>query len=526
MSKEIKLLNRENVMIYRKKNITLLKTSYKTLKIELDDQEHKLLTKILTQTINGEWFSNIMLGNRKSCLKIVKLLINHGMLFSYYENDPIDRNKNQKWFPILSQYLPSQYNSQEAASKVEKSNIAIAETLVVKIPNIAQVFQSNNINVFIYKDKKEVKNNDFVITDKKEDILSGDQRYIFIQKFNTGICGTVVDYLDYELLDNEINTLVQNMGAFYIFIFTLKQIIGFGKDTFYINENGKFIENETKQGEIEVISTSQIPLIVSDIEPIDQIDNFEQYLLNNRIHLQISNHLTKLGELKQIGFSTYGMKDVIDNEEYSIAGLNFEKNSVETITFTLQSYLTKHTGNQWLVTTAKDYYYKKACLLLEHLEEPSSIFKMSSSQLRNIKVLSAYKYFLTDVNLYIERFEYSGAYKIYIGTEDQQLFGDNQKTIRLEEQIEKTVINYIFNKLNSEANVKTPYYFKEHKIKLTDLQEEFVPFHEDENHFIEKALRLFKENNIRYEEWAWTYEYELLKFGFAARRIDVGEYNE
>ncbi|HDR7315627.1 TPA: hypothetical protein QCW94_004121, partial [Bacillus cytotoxicus] len=142
MSKEIKLLNRENVMIYRKKNITLLKTSYKTLKIELDDQEHKLLTKILTQTINGEWFSNIMLGNRKSCLKIVKLLINHGMLFSYYENDPIDRNKNQKWFPILSQYLPSQYNSQEAASKVEKSNIAIAETLVVKIPNIAQVFQS------------------------------------------------------------------------------------------------------------------------------------------------------------------------------------------------------------------------------------------------------------------------------------------------------------------------------------------------------------------------------------------------
>jgi len=42
--------------------------------------------------------------------------------------------------------------------------------------------------------------------------------------------------------------------------------------------------------------------------------------------------------------------------------------------------------------------------------------------------------------------------------------------------------------------------------------------------FIENALRLFKENDLRYEESAWDREFELQSLNLCARRIDVGSY--
>ncbi|NGZ75305.1 hypothetical protein [Saccharibacillus alkalitolerans] len=524
MNPDLRLLNRENVMVYRGEDTTLLKTSYKTLKFRLDAARHERLLDILRKTKGGASLAELAGGERGENLKLIKMLTGSGVLFAYGEGDAVHRYGGEAWFPILAQYWPHADAPHGAIERIVHTPIAVSRELAQSLPELEGTFENYGKKAVVYDRPDEVPEEALLITANRDD-LNGRRDYVLLQAYNSGWCGTAVGHLEYKRLTSEIHPLLRKFGPFYLLIFALKRLAGFGRDTFYINENIKFIETDSLLGEIEVVSTSQAPLTVHECSPIERIDRFERYLTEGRLGLRIANQSDEYGRLKQIGFSAYGIRDTSDREEYGTAGLNFEENGVDAIIFALERHFAKQTGGEWLVAKADDYYYRKTQLLLGHLEESGRRFKLDSSARESVKTLRAYRDFLSGTEICLEHFPVSGSYKVWIADPNGRLFGSGLKTIRLREELERAVVHYICRRLNEEVRIRLPFDARETETDPAALPWGMLPEDGDESAFIEKALELFKAHNIRYEERAWSREYELLEAGLCARRIDVGEYS-
>lgn len=525
MNAKLNLLNRENVMIYRKDETTLLKTSYKTLKFRLGVDEHERLLELLRQTRGGAALEELLRGQEdRQTLKLVKMLMESGVLFGFRPGDAIERHTEAAWFPIVAQYWPHSHAPAAEIEHVAQTPIAISAELERLLPDLVGTFEEYGKKVRVYERVEDVADDAFLITAERED-LENRSHHLFLQTYNSGWCGTSAADPEYQRLNEDIHPLLRKFGPFYLLIFTIKRLSGFGRDTFYINENVKFIETDSAPGEVEVVSTSQAPLRVGDHLPIERIDRFERYLEGGRLGLKIANQSVEYGRLKQIGFSAYGIKDAADQTEYAAVGLHFEENGVEAIAFALKHYFQKHTGGEWLVARTEDYYYRKTQLLLAHLDEPRQAFRLSTSAKEGIKAFRAYRNFLENTEICLERHSDSGSYKISIVGPEGRPFGSGRKTIRLREELEQAIVHYICRLLNPDVRIRLPFDAYEKKIDIRSLPETELPEEGQEPAFIENALSLFQERNIRYEELVWSREYELLESGLCVRRIDVGEYS-
>lgn len=520
MNDNIYVLNRQNVMVYRKESESLLKTSYKNLKFNVPDKEHIKLLNLLKETISGISIEKVNDEEKK----LVKMLSKNGILSVYRKGGYIDKCKSLKWFPILSQYFPPNFDLEKACQEIMNTKIILRSSLNDKIPKIKDVFSEYDISVVMSEDILPDNNNFCILTDNTLD--PNRDNAILIQKYNQGISGTVLKDLPYEPLENNMSRMITTFSPLYILIYTIKKMAGFGSNTFYFNEVGKFTESDVNQHLINVVSTSQSPIILQDnLKEIDRIEKFESLVQKRSIKMRIANQNSEYSDLFQSGLSTYGIVDEVNGNEYVCAGLNFEKSAIETIKYAIKTQFEEVSYGEWLITENENYFMEKVLLLLNHLSEKSQFFRLSETAVNNLKIFESYENFLDKVSIYIEQFNDSNSYKVFLKDDKGKVFGDSKKCFNISKKIDETILNYLLHYHNDiGGKVLTPYSFHQVSICQNESENlEKVPIISPQS-FIENALRLFKENDLRYEESAWDREFELQSLNLCARRIDVGSY--
>ncbi|MCM0624881.1 hypothetical protein M5J14_10155 [Lysinibacillus sp. OL1_EC] len=521
MNENICVLNRQNVMVYRKESETVLKTSYKSFKFSTSDDKHLKLLDLLNDSIIGIPLEMVNDEDKK----LIKMLSKNGVLLVYRKGGIVDKCKSLKWFQILSQYLPPDFDLEIVCKEIMNTTIVLRNSLNDKIPKIKEIFSEFDMSLVLTDQKFSNNNKLCVLTDNELD--PNQDCGILIQKFNQGISGTVLKDLYYEPLDNDLSRMIKIFSPLYILIYTIKKLAGFGSNTFYMNEVGKFTENDVQHHIVNVVSTSQSPLVLQEQQKdIERIEKFEMLIQNKYLKMKIANQYTEYSDLFQSGLSTYAIIDEFLNKEYVIAGLNFEKSAVEAIKYAVRLHFENVSGGKWLITENENYFLDKILLLVNSLPEKGIFTKLSGAIMNNLKVFRSYGAFLDNIEIYIEKFEKSNSYKVYLKDNDGKMFGDSKKCIDLSKKIEETILNYLLHYHNDlGSKVKTPYSFYD---KNTTSQNDCENLREipyvSSRLFIENALKLFKENDIRYEEFAWDREFELQSLNLCARRIDVGSY--
>lgn len=522
MSDNMKVLNRQNTMIYRKGSFTSLKTSYRSIKFEISESDHDKILRILRLSKDSVELNQLI--EDKVDMKLLKLLSDQGSLFLFNKDDDIEKYFDRKWFSIVKQYLSPNTHLGTCLKKIIKTKYYIRKNLDAQMPRIIEIFQKYGVDLDIVNGNL-VKDSDIVLTMDRSD---SNGKTLLIQNYGEGIVGTFLKDALYEDLQISDKRLVSLFAPLYILIFTIKQACGSENDTFFFNEVGKFSEYSLNKSEINVLSTSQTPIEVKELKTkIERIEIFEKSNVLDKVSLSIANHNSDYANMRQSGFSTYGIISKIDSSAlYVIAATTFEEAALQTIKFSLKSQFESLNGGTWLVSNRDDYYLNKILMLIENVEEEGILLKLSNELLLKIHVYHSYQNVFPEVSIYMIYFPTTCTYILYLMDDKEKVLSSGKKVFSFNDELEGLLINYLLYLSNSERKYYSPYDF-DHKIDdfNYDVLSE-LPNQIEEKAFIENALNLFKQMDIRYEEFVWDREFELSEMGVLCRRMDVGSYGK
>lgn len=522
MIDKMRVLNRQNTMIYRDDRFTSLKTSYGSVKFNISEDEHEKILRLLRLSLECIDFEQLI--EDKTDLKLLKMLFNQGSVFLFRESDDIEKYFNNKWFSIIKQYLSPDKELKTFLEKIVENKYSIRSDLNLKMPEIRKVFQEYGVDLEVINDSTEV-DSKIILTANNADNANST---LLIQSYSEGIVGTFLKDVSYEKLQIDDKRLINLFAPVYILIFTLKNACGSENDTFFFNEVGKFSEYKLNSSQITVLSTSQVPVEQKPIKPkLERIENFEKSKVLAKVELSIANHTSDYADINQSGFSTYGIMSRKGNStSYIVASTSFEDAALETIKFSLKSQLELLNGGNWLVTDVTDYYLNKVLILINKLEEKGHLLKLSREVLLQNRLYKSYKNILPELSIFVSYFSKTSSYKVYLIDEKQQIFSMGAKIYSLNEEIEKILINYLVHQSNPNKQFLSPYNFN-HTIDQSNIEIiDRLPNQIAEKDFIENALDLFKKLDIRYEEFVWDQEFKLTDVSVLCRRMDVGSYGK
>ncbi|MBC1492760.1 hypothetical protein HCI99_13125 [Listeria booriae] len=522
MIDDLKVLNRQNTMIYKSESVTSLKTSYRSVKLEISESEYDKILRILR--LSKDSIDMDQLIEDKVDLKLLKLLFTQGSIFFFNKADDIEKHFNKKWFSIVKQYLPPDIDLKTCLKRITKTKYYIRKELDDQMPRIRIFFQKYGIDLQLVNNNI-IRDSDIILT---MDRFDSSRNTLLIQNHGMGIVGTSLKDILYEELQIRDKRIVNLFAPLYILIFTIKRVYGMENDTFFFNEVGKFSEYQLAKNRINVISTSQAPIEIQELKTkVERIEVFEKSKVLDKVSISIANHTSNYANMNQSGFATYGIVDKKNiSVPYVLASTSFEEAALHTIRFSLKSQLESLNGGTWLVSDINDYYLNKILILIEDLEEEGKIMKLSDELLVKNHVYHSYQNIFPEVSIYINYFPVTHSYKVYLMDVQKNFFSHGNKVFSFNDELESLLMNYLLYLSNSDIKYYSPYNF-DYKIDYLnyDVVSE-LPNQVEEKDFIENALKLFKQLDIRYDEFVWDREFELREVGVLCRRIDVGSYDK
>ncbi|MGQ8872588.1 hypothetical protein [Paenibacillus sp. TSA_86.1] len=539
MKSELLVLNRQNTMLYRSEDKTFIKSPFKEVEIKLKENEHQILCDILLfsqeETSINELNKTISHGILLK--KLMKVLYECGSIF-IYKNQLGEDIQAKGWFRILSQYLPYDYDLWNHINLVNKSNVYISNEVQEKFPDLLEVLSQNGISTYTnYNDFVPHENENSwtiaMVTEYQETETNLIQMTITEVSIN-GVTNrqhvSTIEELSYDRVKWDSGYLLYKIAPFYISIYTMKSIFGLSFNSFRLNEEGRFFEqNLDWDNRYEVIPEIQVVVPDQKRNKIDFIHGFESFIMRNLLPLRISGHKDDYSELYQVGFSTFGLQEINSNKlAFVLAGIDYEETAVASIKWAMERHLNIATNNKWLVTDTQEYYLDKTMFLLNHLEEPYQLLGLSLDSLPNDSVAHVYNSRLNlELKVFIKRYTYSSSFSVYLQVNGGAIYSDERKTSDLYTKIDDLFLNILLQNFNS--TIEYQGILKEIvdlNIDQSELiQEIMTSTFQTEQAFIENALALFQKYNIRYNERSWIHESELHRdCGLIARQITVGAY--
>lgn len=204
MSDNMKVLNRQNTMIYRKGSFTSLKTSYRSIKFEISESDHDKILRILR--LSKDIVELNQLIEDKVDMKLLKLLSDQGSLFLFNKDDDIEKYFDRKWFSIVKQYLSPNTHLGTCLKKIIKTKYYIRKNLDAQMPRIIEIFQKYGVDLDIVNGNL-VKDSDIVLTMDRSD---SNGKTLLIQNYGEGIVGTFLKdalYEDLQISDKRLVSL-------------------------------------------------------------------------------------------------------------------------------------------------------------------------------------------------------------------------------------------------------------------------------------------------------------------------------
>lgn len=540
MKSELLVLNRKNTMLYRSEEKTFIKSLFKEVEIKLKENEHQVLHDILLFSQEETSINELSqaTGHEISLKKLMKVLYECGSIFIY--KNKVNANIQAKgWFKILSQYLPYDYDLWSHVNLMNESNVYISTEVQENFPDLLKVLNENGVSTY-------TSNHDFVahrnenswtiamVTEYQETKTNVIQITITENSVNGVASRHHVSTIKEPISDSikwDSGYLLYKIAPFYMSIYIMKSIFGLSSNSFRLNEEGRFFEqNLDWNNRYEVIPENQVLTPDKERNKIDFINGFESFITRDLLPLRISGHKDDYSELYQVGFSTFGLQEINHNElAFVLAGIDYEDTAVASIKWAMERHFDIETNNKWLVTDGHEYYLDKTMFLLNYLEEPYQLLELSLDSLPNGSVAHVYNSRLNvKLNFFVKRYTYSSSFSVYLQVNGETMYSDERKTCDLYAKIDDLFINMLLQYFNS--TIEYQGILKEIvdlDIDQSELNHEILTStFQTEQAFIENALVLFQKYNIRYNESSWIHENELHRdCGLIVRQITVGTYS-
>ena len=525
-------------MLYREKEKTFIKSHFKELEVKMTDSTHQILIELLSASKEGIPLK--MLENRiqhNDLMKMVKLMYEAGSIFIYPSSIPIDKVASAGWFHILTQYLPPNKNLSDYIDRVNQSKVWIDVEVNKLFPRLISLLQEYGINVSLdcalpYSPSI----NDWLITMNTEEVESG-HNTIVVSVHNHSVSG--IKYSNEDLIPRNTNkaadainknNLLHKTAPLYLLIYITKTIFGLSSQTFTLNEEGRFFEQDFTPSQLyETVPHIYVETMSEEMDRLDYINGFETFIAKNILPLKISGHLDRYSDLFQVGFTTYGIQNKKDEYGFVYAGTDYRETGFRAIKKGLEHHFHTQVSKNWLVTDAENYFYDKVIYLLSHLDESFHVIELNNDKLDDSSLINIYGTRLDiEYKVFLKVHHLSSAAIVYLYIPDENLYyTDGKKTIEIKERIDEIFLNYVLKKYNQNIDFDGLLDVLESIELGTEPQLYEIPdlLQHNRRQFIEKSLNLFKNYNIRYDERAWRYEEELRDANLLVRKIMVGEYS-
>ncbi|WP_062051497.1 hypothetical protein [Bacillus sp. JCM 19034] len=534
------ILNRQNTMVYFDEDKSIIKTYHKEVSIATSQEQYELLIDILSTCKSEVLISDLLkvYEDRTIVMKLIKVLYKTGSVFIYPTSYYLSCYFKKSWFRVLSQYLPANKDILHSCRLVDEAVVHITPEAEQKLPLLRGLLKDNDLKTYKEWDG-ELTNNDWVISTNEE---FEHQNHIVLALSEERLAGVQ----KYERIERDIpssdnkntisrESLLYKVAPYYTMLYLIKSIVGISKVAFSVNKAGKFYEYDLMEDNyMETVDDFSFPTPVIAKGSLDYVGHFESFIsAASNIPLTVSGWKNdSYTDLFQIGYATYSLTNQVTKETFVYAGLDYIDTAMESIKKGLAYYLNKEsTHMDWLVSTRESYYLDKVLLLLEYIDEPFLIYKLKNEVFLTGKFNEYLNVASFKPEFCVKKYLNSNSYTVYLyDRENDQLYTDGKRTIRLADKGAELAINYLLVTLNPEKTMTTilkPVNAEEKKEIFQMISGDMANFEEIiEKDFIENGLTLFKHARLSPNESAWKYEEKLNESNLIVRELEVRTYQE
>lgn len=534
MEATMHIYNRQNTMVYREPELVFIKSYFKEIEVKMSDEQYRALLKLLSVAKQGISISHLLeMEDRSYLMPIIKLLHQTGSVFVYPNTVDIDSVSSKGWFHVLSQYMKPDQHLPRQIERIQSAKIFVDPMLLSVCPDLLSKFTEFSVNAKVYEGDPGTDllgSEDWFVT-LEPDVLNQQHHCIAIRIDDYQIHGTYYHPQDRELLHPSggrrdfLNrkSLLARIAPIYTVLFTIKSIFGLSAKQFVLNDEGRFLEFDPNPGK----TYEAIPLMQTDLarelpRTLDRISQFESLIYENKLPLKISGHQDAYADLYQPGITSYALKGEHDRSDFVYAGIDYEETAWKAIKLGLQRHFRKNDEPAWLVTDAENYYIDKVYYLLDYLEEQHDWFELKHECLKDTAASYYAERLSIPYRVFIKQYRLSLSMEVYLYIpEEDQYYSDGKLTVDYRRKLDELFLNYLLKRLNREKDYESVFSDSSYQAEPVISQDTELTEIEKSS-FIERAQRIFKEHNIRYNEMAWTHE--LASSGLYIRKIIVGEY--
>lgn len=530
---ELFVLNRQNTMIHFDGEQTLIKNYFKEVSVQTSSVEYQLFINILNATenvVSVEHMCAHVSGDNTDILKALKTLHKMGSVLLYPGTWTIEQYLSQGWFPVLLQYMPPENDIREACRKLNDAQLFITPEADNILPGLKEALTRQALQVSHEQDTQTWIIGTVADTNKTIELIPESDRLIGInhQLAPPNIQPGSEDGYEYA----DASSVLFKVAPFYATIYIIKSIAGIGQSTFYLNRDGKFHEYDLKQQ-----NYAQTIKELSFSEPSDQKDiltlvgRFEDFISKETsIPIKIPGWKDDVySTIYQMGYATYSLSSTEkDADTFVYAGTDYVETAFQAMKEGLAYYLDAAVERQkWLVTSSEDYFVDKALFLLNHVDEPYTIYKVDPSAEEIQEIYEYIRFLEMDIHFYVKRYMHSKSCEVYIydGVSDM-IFTDGKRTIDVKRKLSKLLPNYMLVVCNSdiapvtvlgEVNDET----LRNELLHSKVEKADVAMPDSETAFIHNSLDIFKRENLDYFESAWVHERQMNQANLVVRKLEV-----
>lgn len=509
-------VNRMNTMIYRENNNTIIRTSLKSIKVKMSDDEHYFLKNFLIKTQQGK----VVDTQNSREMKIIKLLLKSGSVFLIDEDSDEYKYTNKNWFYILSQYLPTNYSLIFAMQSILNFQIYIDNDLYHKIPNLKETFTYFDLEINSYNQNiTKINNKKTLLITDKINLLNCCENAIFIQFDNYKLIGTALNKNLFECSGILESRIVTEFSSNYLVIYALKVICGIHNDYFVFNKDGDFIEKDYTDDNFIRLPLNYInndKTYPKDM--VKRIIGLEKEIPIYFPEISIANQYSKFGKFKQLGLSAFGLK-IQSKKELIFIGKSYENAAYKAFIEGLNYYLNTYSEN-WLVCSNESYYEEKIYKLLDYVKLKYKYYKFDISK---SKIYQSYKSFFNNLEIIIKHHNDSKSSIVYIINDNNKMFSDNKRCFDIIDKINELLISYLFYLENKDKKINSLYFvcdcnFYNNKMDYFDIKK--IPSRKT---FIEINNKFLATQPIKYKETVMDKEEKLKNSGILIRYLEVSK---